>query len=178
MDALFGASKTLFTAIIKLGRARIFCNITMIVFGWKKKVIHTPMMAWGWVNKWWDHFIFGWTIPLRPISWLVKVLTSQLWKYVVLHMLGKITNVTCMDKRRHWGCKFSSGFWCRIRKPHLFDEVLGFPGGAAGCSLLPFSSLFLLQLMFVLSGYINVPGLQRRGHMLPQPSVNHYHKTG
>ncbi len=49
MDALYWTSNELeiywsqqpFTAIIKLGRARTFLNITPIVFVWKKKVIYT-----------------------------------------------------------------------------------------------------------------------------------------
>ncbi len=52
--------------IIKLERARAIFNITLIGFVWKKKVIYTYKMSWGWV-KHWLIFIFGWTNPLIKI---------------------------------------------------------------------------------------------------------------
>jgi len=49
-----------FTLIIKLGRARMFFNITLIVFLWKKNVMYMDDFR---VSKSWDNFHF-WTIPL------------------------------------------------------------------------------------------------------------------
>ncbi len=74
MDALFWASNSWqpFTAITKHGRARMFIDLTLIVFIWKKKVIYcTQRMAWRWVN----HraiFIFWWTIPLILTQFIKK----------------------------------------------------------------------------------------------------------
>lgn len=58
------------------------------------------------------------------------------------------------------------------RKSHLFDEVLGFPGSVSGRSLLLLTALSLLQLVFVLRGFVDVSGLERCSHVLPQPPVS------
>lgn len=58
------------------------------------------------------------------------------------------------------------------RTSHLFDEVLGFPGGVGGRSLLLLTALSLLQLAFVLCGCVDVSGLERCGDVLPQPPVS------
>lgn len=58
------------------------------------------------------------------------------------------------------------------RMSHLFDEVLRFPGGVGGRSLLLLTALSLLQLVLVLRGCVNVSGLERRGHILPHPPAS------
>ncbi len=70
MDAQFWTSKSQppFTAIIKLGRARTFFNVTPTVFVWKKKVIYcTPKNGFR-VSESWGNFHFWWTIPLIVIK--------------------------------------------------------------------------------------------------------------
>lgn len=58
------------------------------------------------------------------------------------------------------------------RTSHFFDEVLGFPGGVDGRSLLLLTALSFLQLVFALCGCVDVSSLERCGHMLPQTPVS------
>lgn len=50
---------------------------------------------------------------------------------------------------------------------YLFSEVFGCPGFVISCPLLLLPPLTLLQLVFVLCGFVDVPFSERLGHILP-----------